>query len=864
MIRRLLFFLFIPLALAFPLRSQDNRDAATATSPPPASLSIADIYRQVSPSVVSIDVEINWIDETGGAGFVIDQDGHIVTNAHVVEDARALSVLFHDGYEAPAELIGMDARVDVAVLKVDVAPHRLNPVSFGDSDALVVGQDVLAIGNPYGLEATLTRGIISGLNRKLEYDDGSTMQGAIQTDAALAPGNSGGPLVNMAGEVIGINTAGYRGTALGFAIPSNAVRRIVRNIFAAAATTATSIAEQELTGTAWRATWIAEWIATATTRARAATARAAARTTRTARQQATQTAKAVDAAATWEAAERQQVFQTTGFNTIGAAAYQYGVNPGQVFSYEGLQFGGGVALFAPNPASADSFLRTDQAGLLFYRAIGAAGEAQMAYSPFFDGFHAASSLANKNRVVEIDWAADGRQFTFRIDPPAGQDNAGAGVWLWQPELVLPTDPTYPVIRDCPAGEYISCVFVRPSNAQFWKTVNVQWSPVAGRNDILLTVELTAENRQALALVQPARDAKYAENAPTFFRYDYGYWNPDGNGIVVSGRRPDGRVIIGQVNNRFGGEQVLYDASASGLWMQDAVRRPNGQILALGRPSGTNDSGAVALYNQFGQPLSGPIGFAAPDDVQWYPDRSAVVVTVGERQYTAHVDSGIIVDSTDLTRNPRFGSGQVDSVPLTTEQALQATFAAWLTDTPIPKFTPIPTDTSTPEPTDTPVPTDTDTPVPTDIDTPVPTATPIPTDTDTPVPTDTPIPTDTDTPVPTDTPIPTDTDTPEPTDTPDQADIDAAVMATFEAWLTATAHAELAASSIHTSTPYSVSVSAAVNIRSGPGTNYDRIGVAQPGDTFEVTGYHASRPYNWLKIRYAGGTAWIAESLTRRR
>ena len=356
-------------------------------------------------------------------------------------------------------------------------------------------------------------------------------------------------------------------------------------------------------------------------------------------------------------------FQTTGFNPVSASVYQYGVNPGQVFSYEGLQFGGGVALFAPNPASADSFLRTDQAGLLFYRAIGAAGEAQMAYSPFFDGFNAASSLANKNRVVEIDWAADGRQFTFRIDPPAGQDNAGAGVWLWQPELVLPTDPTYPVIRDCPAGEYISCVFVRPSNAQFWKTVNVQWSPVAGRNDILLTVELTAENRQALALVQPARDAKYAENAPTFFRYDYGYWNPDGNGIVVSGRRPDGRVIIAQVNNQFGGEQLLYDASAAGLWMQDAVRRPNGQILALGRPSGTNDSGAVALYNQFGQPLSGPIGFAAPDDVQWYPDRSAVVVTVDDRQYTANADSGIVVDTTDLTRNPSFGAGVFGAAPL---------------------------------------------------------------------------------------------------------------------------------------------------------------------------------------------------------
>lgn len=188
----------------------------------------AEIYRDVSPSVVSIEVEISWSDTAGGAGFVIDEDGHIVTNAHVVEDARALTIIFHDGYEVPAKLIGMDTRVDLAVIKVDVARHRLKPVTFGDSDALVVGEAVVAIGSPHGLDATLTRGIISGLNRSLEFDDGTTIEGAIQTDAALAPGNSGGPLLNQAGEVIGVNTAGYRGTALGFAIPSNTVQ-IVAN-----------------------------------------------------------------------------------------------------------------------------------------------------------------------------------------------------------------------------------------------------------------------------------------------------------------------------------------------------------------------------------------------------------------------------------------------------------------------------------------------------------------------------------------------------------------------------------------------------------------------------------------------------------
>ena len=127
-------------------------------------------------------------------------------------------------------MIGIDTRVDLAVIKVDAARHRLNPVTFGDSDALVVESRVLAIGNPYGLEATLTTGIISGLNRSLENNDGTTMEGAIQTDAMLASGNSGGPLLNQAGEVIGVNTAGYRGTALGFAIPSNTARRIAKNM----------------------------------------------------------------------------------------------------------------------------------------------------------------------------------------------------------------------------------------------------------------------------------------------------------------------------------------------------------------------------------------------------------------------------------------------------------------------------------------------------------------------------------------------------------------------------------------------------------------------------------------------------------
>ena len=142
------------------------------------------------------------------------------------------------------------------------------------------------------------------------------------------------------------------------------------------------------------------------------------------------------------------VFASSTFSTLGASVYQYDVGFGQPFDYQGLQLRGGVVLFTPNPAASDSYLRTDQVGMLWYRPINVANEGAMSYSPFHEGFSAPSSDDNKNRVVEIDWSADGTQFTFRIDTPPGQDNVNAGVWFWQPEVVTPTDPTYPVIRDC--------------------------------------------------------------------------------------------------------------------------------------------------------------------------------------------------------------------------------------------------------------------------------------------------------------------------------------------------------------------------------------------------------------------------------
>ncbi len=358
------------------------------------------------------------------------------------------------------------------------------------------------------------------------------------------------------------------------------------------------------------------------------------------------------------------VAQPTTFNTIGASAYLYNVGQWQVFTFENLQLQGGVKLFLPNPTAPDSFLRTDYRGQLLYKPKGVAQEGEMTYSPYFPGYSVPSIEENKNRIVELDWSADGERFSFRIDPPQGLDNSNAGVWFWQPYIDPVHGATYQLIRDCAAENYRPCDFVTPSSAKYWKTIGVQWSPVSGRNTVLLTLHLPEEGRNALAIAQAELDPKYADNAPPFVRYDYGYWNPAGQGITVSGRRPDGLVIIGEVNNDLSGERVIFNASSWGLWLRDAVSLPTGGYRALGRP-GTPGSGPLALYDGEGNQLSAFIGNAAPEEVRWYPDRSAVVLTVEGRQYTVQVAGAAVTDSSNLANNPQFsrdtfGPGQIPS------------------------------------------------------------------------------------------------------------------------------------------------------------------------------------------------------------
>ncbi|NWG05899.1 MAG: trypsin-like peptidase domain-containing protein [Chloroflexi bacterium] len=236
-----------------------NQTLRTApTQPPPAaqvqvnppldsaSVNLADqqdtlvtLYERVIPGVVAIRTDVGAL----GSGFVFDNEGHVITNQHVVERSSTVEISFSSGYKARGTVVGSDADADIAVIKVDAPAEEIHPLAIGDSSTLKVGQSVVAIGNPFGLNGTMTLGIVSGLGRTqfahAAPDGGGFFSTAdiIQTDAAINPGNSGGPLFNLNGEVVGINQSIFTDTTnalgeptnsgVGFSISINLVKRIV-------------------------------------------------------------------------------------------------------------------------------------------------------------------------------------------------------------------------------------------------------------------------------------------------------------------------------------------------------------------------------------------------------------------------------------------------------------------------------------------------------------------------------------------------------------------------------------------------------------------------------------------------------------
>ena len=198
------------------------------------TLSLTEIFEKAEPGVVRVNtIQNQTASETGGvgSGFVFDKKGHIITNAHVIEGSTKTVVTFLDGRSYNAEIIGMDEYTDIGVIKVNADLKLLNPLSLGDSSNLDVGEPIAAIGNPFGLSGSMTSGIVSQMGRLLPSGSGYSIPDVIQTDAAINPGNSGGPLLNMRGNIVGINTAIQSTTGeftgVGFAIPSQTVAKIV-------------------------------------------------------------------------------------------------------------------------------------------------------------------------------------------------------------------------------------------------------------------------------------------------------------------------------------------------------------------------------------------------------------------------------------------------------------------------------------------------------------------------------------------------------------------------------------------------------------------------------------------------------------
>jgi putative serine protease PepD len=207
---------------------------ATGESVAETTSSLAALYKRVKNSVVEVHASNGGAGGATGSGFIIDKQGHIVTNQHVVSGAQSVSVEFPDGSEVNADVVGTDPSTDIAVLDVNRPAAELTPVSFASEGTLEVGDSVVAIGSPFGLDGTLTTGVISALGREIQSPNGFTIENAVQTDAALNNGNSGGPVLDTQGRVVGvaaqIRSESGGSDGIGYAIPGDTAKRVAADL----------------------------------------------------------------------------------------------------------------------------------------------------------------------------------------------------------------------------------------------------------------------------------------------------------------------------------------------------------------------------------------------------------------------------------------------------------------------------------------------------------------------------------------------------------------------------------------------------------------------------------------------------------
>lgn len=329
------------------------------------------------------------------------------------------------------------------------------------------------------------------------------------------------------------------------------------------------------------------------------------------------------------------------FTNLGTRGFALGPGGGGTV----FQIGGGVenpTLFVRNPQDPNRFIVTDSLGLLYDISSGVSNRPTT--SPFMSFVPESREANNSGLVVDAAWSPNGAYAAFTVE--TGGKTANDGVWWYAPDSNVPVQ----LLRNCRTNQPCNEFVQRDDVPYFYWTLSIVWSPTS--DAVLATVYIDDEgwDRQGIVVLPPTGDQAFSRRRAPVYKYDYGDWARDGQRIVVSGRRPDGRVILGYINrpNDFAnyvdvGEQVVLDASAAGIWVQDGVQTADGRLVALGRYGDAN--GPMRIFDQNGTPLTNDIGSSRPVAVKWSPDRTQVYLqTQDGRRYVAGVNGSV----TDIT------------------------------------------------------------------------------------------------------------------------------------------------------------------------------------------------------------------------